>query len=252
MEGKAKGGNARLARARHSVRGRVQAALARAGWEVRPLAGDADERRAKLLASEGIDVVLDVGANVGQYASKLRDSGYSGRIVSFEPYGQAYTQLERTASRDPGWQARRIALGEEAGEVELNVSGNSFSSSLLPIRERHVEIAPDAAYVDREVVPALRLDAIWDELVAAGERVWLKLDVQGFELPVLRGAGERLALTHAVQVELSLTSLYEGDVLWLELGEWLRERGFELVGVEPGHEDPNSGRLIQFDGVFVR
>src|SRR5688500_2068285 len=109
MEGKSRGGDARLARARHAVRGRVQGALARAGWEVRPLADDEDARRVKLLESERIDLVLDVGANVGQYASKLRDAGYTGRIVSFEPYREAFAQLERNAARDPRWEARRLA-----------------------------------------------------------------------------------------------------------------------------------------------
>ncbi len=241
----------RAARARHAVRGRVQAALGRAGWELRPASDDADKRRGRLLEREGIDVVLDVGANVGQYGMRLRTNGYRGRIVSFEPYAQAYAQLERTAARDPLWEAHRIALADEEGEAHLNVAGNSFSSSLLPMADRHRQSAPDAAYVDTEPVRTARLDALWERLVE-GRRIWLKLDVQGFEMHVLRGAGERLADTRVVQSELSLKPLYEGGASWTAVVEWLSDRGFSLAGVEPGFEDPASGRMFQFDGIFVR
>jgi FkbM family methyltransferase len=229
----------------------VQAALGRAGWELRPTAGDAEKRRLKLLAAERIDLVLDVGANVGQFAMRLRSSGYRGRIVSFEPYAAAFRQLERSASRDPQWEARRLALSDSEGEAELNVAGNSFSSSLLPMAAAHLESAPDAAYVATERVPTARLDSLWDEL-ARDSRVWLKLDVQGYEMHVLRGMGERLGDVRVVETELSLTPLYDGAVPWRDAVDWLEERGFALTGVDPGFEDPRSGRMLQFDGVFVR
>jgi len=239
-----------VARTRHLVRGRVQAMLGRAGWEIRPLESDADDRRSKLMAAQRIGVVLDVGANVGQYGMRLRSNGYSGRIASFEPYGQAFDQLQRTAARDPNWEAHRLALSDEAGEAELNVSSNSFSSSFLPLTDRHVEGAPGSAYVTRETVPAVRLDALWSQIVGSS-RVWLKLDVQGFELHVLRGAGERLDEARALQVELSLEPLYAGAPDWRDVVDWLSARGFVLVGVEPGFDDPETGRMLQFDGVFL-
>jgi FkbM family methyltransferase len=242
---------ARAARARHALRGWVQGVLGRAGWEIRPTTGDAAERRARLLAAERINLVLDVGANVGQYAMRLRSSGYGERIVSFEPYATAYRQLKRSASRDPLWEAHRLALSNYEGEGKLNVAGNSFSSSLLAMSSRHLESAPESAYVDSERVSVVRLDSLWDDLVA-GARAWIKLDVQGYEMQVLQGAGERLDEARVVETELSLTSLYEGAAPWRTLVDWLEDREFSLVGVEPGFEDPRSGRMLQFDGVFVR
>jgi FkbM family methyltransferase len=241
----------RAARARHAVRGRIQAALGRAGWELRPATGDADDRRARLLASERIDLVFDVGANVGQYGMRLRGNGYRGRIVSFEPYAQAFAQLERTASRDSLWEAHRLALGEEDGEAELNVAGNSFSSSLLPMADRHLKSAPGSAYVAKERVPTARLESLWGR-IADGARVWLKVDVQGFEIHVLRGAGEHLGSARAVETELSLIPLYEGAVPWTAMVDWLSGRGFSLAGAEPGFEDPRTGQMLQFDGIFLR
>lgn len=244
-------GSGNIARLRHAGRGRVQALLGRAGWEIRPTTTDADQRRSRLLAAEGIDLVLDVGANVGQYGMRLRANGYRGRIVSFEPYETAYAQLQRTADRDALWDAHRLALSDEEGVAELNISSNSFSSSLLALTDRHVESAPGSSYVATESVRARRLDAIWPEVVGTA-RPWLKLDVQGFEMHVLRGAGERLGEARALQIELSLEPLYTGAVGWRDTVDWLEERGFALVAVEPGFDDPATGRMLQFDGFFVR
>ena len=242
----------RSARLRHAARGRVQAVLGRAGWEIRPTTTDEDQRRAKLMASEDIDVVLDIGANVGQYGMRLRNNGYSGRIVSFEPYAQAFDVLHRTATRDGLWDAYRLALTDQEGEAELNIAGNSFSSSLLSLTERHLESAPGSARVATETVPTARLDSAWAQFVGTARRPWIKLDVQGAEMAVLRGAGDRIEDARALQVELSLEPLYEGDVEWRTMVDWLGKRGFALAAVEPGFDDPITGRMLQFDGIFLR
>lgn len=209
-------------------------------------------RRAKLLRSEGVDAVLDVGANAGQYAQRLRGAGYAGRIVSFEPLSEAFGALERAAAGDPAWETHRLALSDADGDAEIHVSANSWSSSLLKMGERHLASAPESAYVGAEKVATARLDSIWDDVVRAGERPFLKLDVQGFEMHVLRGAESHLGELAGVQAELALVHLYEGDSLWHDVVDHLERRGFELAGLEPGFEDPYSGRMLQADGIFVR
>jgi FkbM family methyltransferase len=247
----------RHSRVRASVAEGVQRLLRRAGYELHPYApgpqASADDlRRAKLMTSEGVDLVLDVGANAGYYAERLRGAGYSGRIVSFEPLSDAYAELRRRSAADPGWEARRVALSDEDGEAEIHVSANSWSSSLLDMGARHLESAPESAYVSKETVPTARLDTLWDEVVEPSRRPWLKLDVQGFELHVVRGAASRLDAVHGMQVELALMSLYDGDSLWREVVDSLESRGLRLAGVEPGFEDPDTGRMLQFDGIFLR
>jgi FkbM family methyltransferase len=234
----------------------LQRGLRRAGFELHPyrpgpVPGEEDVRRAKLLRSIGVDLVLDVGANAGQYTRRLRLAGYDGRIVSFEPLSDAFAALERNAARDPLWSARRLALGDEDGTREIHVAGNSWSSSLLDMGERHLASAPESAYVGSETVPVARLDSVWDEVVESDRRPFLKLDVQGFEMHALRGADEHLDRLAGVQVELALTTLYRGDSPWREVVDHLEERGFELAGLEPGFEDPDSGRMLQADGVFI-
>jgi FkbM family methyltransferase len=235
----------------------VQRGLRRAGYELHPYRPgptlyDEDVRRVKLLRSEGIGTVLDVGANAGQYAQRLRAAGYTGRIVSFEPLADAFAALERAAAADGAWEARRMALSDADGEAEIHVAANSWSSSLLDMGERHLASAPESAYVGSQRVATARLDSIWDELIGPGEQPFLKLDVQGFELHVLEGAEEHLDRVAGVQAELALVHLYEGDSLWREVVDHLEARGFELAGLEPGFEDPESGRMLQADGIFLR
>src|SRR3954465_1840833 len=86
-------------------------------------------RRVRVLAAHGVDVVLDVGANAGQYAGHLRREGYRGRIVSFEPVLGSYEQLREAARRDPGWEARHTAVGDTAGTLEVHLYADSLHNS---------------------------------------------------------------------------------------------------------------------------
>jgi FkbM family methyltransferase len=210
------------------------------------------DRSVSLLAQHGIDVVLDVGANIGQYARSLLRMGYRGRIVSFEPLPSARRRLEANARGVPGWQIVPVALGDFDGQSTINVAGNSQSSSLLAMLPQHVAAAPESAYVSAEVVEVRRLDSLFSEHCRAGERCFLKLDVQGFEQAVLRGARESLARCVGVQLEMSLMPLYEGEATFTELLAQMADHGYSLMWLENGFVDPHSGRLLQLDGVFYR
>lgn len=237
------------------LRARIWPAAIRTGFSVARRLGYIPtewSRRARLISHLGATLVLDVGAHLGDWSYQLRRAGYEGRIVSFEPLAAGYARLEAAAASDPNWVCRRIAVGDRDGTVEMNVSENPQSSSLLSISERHRRSAPESAYVSRERVPMTRLDTIWDELATSSDRVFIKLDVQGFELHALRGAEASLASVVGMHVELSLVPLYEDGPLYLEVVENLRDRGFRLAGVDPVLEDAETGELLQMDGIFVR
>ena len=204
------------------------------------------------LANRGIDLVLDVGASTGNYAWTIRATGYGGRICSFEPLKASFANLEKRAADDPGWSCLRLALGARPGESEINVAGNSDSSSLLEMGERHVRSDPASVYVGTETVEVSTVDAIWDRVVKGGESVFLKLDVQGFELEALRGAEHSLPRLVGVQAELSLVPLYEGAPDWTEVIVYLQDHGFQPQRLEPAFEDPRTGEVLQIDGVFTR
>ena len=120
---------------------------------------------------------------------------------------------------------------------------------MLPL---HVEAAPETRYVSSEEVRVRRLDDILSEYLPRKSRTYAKIDVQGFELQALRGAGTFLESVAAIQLELSLVPLYEGSPSAVEVDAFVRQAGYQLVGVEPGFADPVSGRLLQMDGIYVR
>jgi len=213
----------------------------------------AEARLFALLKTHRIDTVIDVGANDGGYGGLLRRGGFEGAILSFEPLQEAHASLTATAQADGRWFVHpRAALGAEAGEVQIHVAGNSASSSILPMHETHEKAAPESRYVGVQKVPVHRLDQVRHEVLEKAGRTLLKVDTQGYEMPVLQGAEKLLPRICGVQLELSLTRLYEGQVLYLEMIQWLQERGFELWNVIPGFIDPASARMLQFDGVFFR
>jgi FkbM family methyltransferase len=209
-------------------------------------------RRVALMRRLGIDLVIDVGANEGQYGSALRRLGYPGRIISFEPVGEAYAKLELRAAADPSWECRRRALGAEAGAAVMSVAANLYSSSLLPIDPSHVAAAPDSATVRTEEVAVARLDDEIAELDLTSRRVLLKLDVQGFERDVLAGAGQTLPSVLALETELSMKQLYSGQALWRDMVDLIETHGLGLHAVEEEFVDPRTGETLQLNGLFVR
>jgi FkbM family methyltransferase len=212
----------------------------------------AGSERVRLLRGAGVDLVLDVGANSGQYGEELRRAGYAGRIVAFEPLSAPFTELERRCGADRRWEAVRVALGREAGRASIHVSRNSVSSSLLPILPRCVESAPEAAYEATEEVRVETLAWAVDRFRGDAARVFVKLDVQGYERAVLDGAGAALDQLAGIQLEGSLVPLYEGETLFCDLAQFLGSRGFVLMRLDPEFTDARTRQLLQVNGFFLR
>ncbi|OBI56039.1 FkbM family methyltransferase [Mycobacterium sp. E787] len=206
------------------------------------------------LESHQVTTVIDVGANSGQYASDLRAAGYTARIVSFEPLSEPFSLLERRASTDPLWECRRSALGDTDGTISINVAGNAGeSSSVLPMLQAHQDAYPPANYVGVEEVPVRRLDSVASEFLRPNDKIFLKIDVQGFEKQVLAGCSATLR-DHCVgvQLELSFVPLYEGGMLIREALDTAYSLGFTPTGLRPCFTDMRNGRTLQADGVFFR
>jgi FkbM family methyltransferase len=207
---------------------------------------------ARILASYGVTLVLDVGANVGQFGAGLRQAGYSQRIVSFEPLPTAFRELAVAASADGLWEAVNCALGEATTDLEIHVSANSVSSSLLPMLPRCSAAAPQAAYIASETVPVFRADEVVPHYLRDDDVVFLKLDVQGYESRVLTGAVKVLSRVTVMQLEMSLVPLYEGESLFLDLCWVAESAGFTLFDIAPVFRDSVTGQLLQVDATFVR
>ena len=212
-----------------------------------PLGGLVD-----LINHLGTNLVIDVGANAGQYAGALRSHGYSGRIESFEPVAAPYAAAVEAAASDARWNVHNYALGATESSAQIHVAGNAAaSSSLLPMLSRHERSAPHSQYVAEEMIRVRPLADMAEELKLA-EGVFLKIDTQGFEREVLKGCGDLIPDgVVGVQLELSLLPLYESGPLAGELINWMAERELVVDFAAPGFTDQQTGELLQFDAVFV-
>lgn len=205
------------------------------------------------LKARNVNLVFDVGANIGQFGLSLREMGYKGRIVSFEPLQAAWNQLSLASQDDPMWEvAERAAVGGEDGEIEINVAGNSVSSSILKMQEAHVRAAPASAYVGKEKLPIRRLDTIGSRYLHPDSILFLKIDTQGYEAQVLKGASHLLEKAVGVHLELSFIPLYDGQCMYDELIGQLKALGFEMWDIMPNFLDTQSGRLLQADATFFQ
>ncbi len=238
-----------------TIKHRLRLALRRLGIDVsRYNAAQSPAARTQIqLQVNRIDTVIDVGANDGGYAQSVLDAGFQGRILSFEPLDLAHRALQDRALGHPRWSvAPRMALGCSNGTVDLNVAGNSTSSSILPMLPKHEMAAPQSRYVGKELVPLRRLDHVEHSTIDSAGAIHLKIDTQGFEMSVLAGSTGLLPRIRGLQLEMSFVPLYEGQVLFREMFDWASGHGFELHGVIPGFSDIATGRMLQADGVFFR
>ena len=213
-----------------------------------------DELVVQLIEMHNASAVIDVGANVGQYAQRMRAAGLALPIVSFEPGAEAYSELLIAAADDTTWTvAPRMAISDVQGTATLNVNKRSDMNSLKPITEKTLSAFPKAKALTTEEVATERLDNILDEFIELHNRpLFLKIDTQGSELEVIRGAERLLHRIVAIQLEMSLLPMYEGEKLYLVVLNELDRLGFDLHLVLPGYFSRALGQQLQFDGLFVR
>lgn len=208
-------------------------------------------QRIKILKNENINLVFDIGAHNGLYGQELREDGYKGRIVSFEPLEKPFRELENRSNNDPLWNCEQFALGDTNGETEINVSGHLTSSSILSITEAHIDAYPSSDTVATELIKVCMLDSVRDKYIFEGDNVFMKVDVQGYEKHVLDGASEALKGIRLLEMELSLSEMYKGGPVMMEMLDILKDMGFDLVAINSVFVDPVSGYLLQADGIFI-
>jgi FkbM family methyltransferase len=206
-----------------------------------------------MLKHHRVNLVLDIGANIGQFAKGLRSAGYDRRILSFEPLTQAHERLSAAARHDAFWEiAPRMAIGDHEGEVQMHVAGNSVSSSVLDMLETHADAAPNSKFIANERVRVATLDSVLSKEVLDGAISFLKIDTQGYEDRVLDGARSVVENSRGLQLELSFVPLYDGQLLLEQLMARMRALGFVVWGIWPGFCDKTSGRMLQVDVAFFR
>ncbi|MBB4933839.1 FkbM family methyltransferase [Lipingzhangella halophila] len=208
---------------------------------------------AALLRHYQVNCVFDVGANIGQYGRRLRQHGYTGRIVSFEPVATMTEKLRRAAENDPEWWVYPYALGREERVDTINVVYGSMSSILDPTtfgNERYKRFRNTRS----QEIDIRRLDSLMDEALKGidAPRSYLKLDTQGYDLEAFAGAGVYKSEFVGLQSEVALMRIYEGMPRMAEAIEAYEAEGFEITGMFPVTREETTGRVLEFDCVMVR
>jgi FkbM family methyltransferase len=211
-------------------------------------------RRIKLLQHYNIDMIFDIGANKGQYAKGIIDAGYTNKMVSFEPLTSAHTVIEKESKKYANWTvAPRCAIGSKNEEIEINISANSVSSTLLNMLDSHIDGAPDSKVIGKEKVQVYPLDEIAPEYLKSTKNLFIKMDVQGFEKEVLKGGQAIIEKAKGIEMEISLVPLYENQTFLLdEALQFMKEKQFRLVSIVPAFTDLKTGVVLQLNGIFFK
>jgi FkbM family methyltransferase len=193
--------------------------------------------------------IADVGANKGQFSLVARALYPNAHIHAFEPLPQAADRFQSLFRKDSQVTLHQTALGEQAGQFDFHVSAKPDSSSLLPITQRQLDFAPNTTTVTTITVPVIRLDHQLDPRKIQGPAL-LKLDVQGAELSVLKGADGCVNLFDYILCEVSFERLYQDQPLAHEIVDFLRLKNFVLQSVGYVWKD-RQGTPIQADFLFI-
>jgi FkbM family methyltransferase len=202
----------------------------------------------------GVQVVVDVGAHEGGYAREVRSAGFDGRIVSIEPDPQSLIALDDAASRDPRWDVIPAAAGDRTQHVTLRRYGMSTLNSLHDLQGAQGLTGFDEPPTATAEVSAGRLDDLLGgtKVGDGSANVLLKIDVQGHELEVLRGAPRTLDRAVLVEIEIPFTPIYASQATARAILDVVDDLGFVPCGVAPLYVDSRTAVMAAADFLFRR
>lgn len=214
-----------------------------------------EEERKKILwlYNLSIKTILDIGANTGQFAEKMRKIFPTTMIYSFEPLPECFKELNQNFQGNKLFKAYNIALGQETGEINMYKNDYSPSSSLLPMADLHKQAFE---YTQNTTFEKIRVEKL-DDFVAKEHLhidfpLMIKLDVQGYEDKVIKGGKNLIQSADIIICELSMEKLYEGQPLFDDIYTLLKKMGFQYRGNYEQLLNPNDGRVVQADGIFIK
>lgn len=204
--------------------------------------------RAKLAGVQP-KTVVDVGANIGQFAVASSRLFQGAAVFPIEPDPRVAEQLRENIGLPVAENVRVIAVGDSVGTATFHVNRDPQVSSLLPLGEDRIEFFPDSRVIEKITVPVTTLDALFEGVTLA-EPILLKIDVQGFEDRVIAGAGAFLERVRWVLMEVAFSKLYEGERDFESIVDLLKKHGFHFVRPMNFHISPKTGEIIEMDALF--
>jgi len=206
-----------------------------------------------LIGKFDIDLILDIGANEGQFVREIRNLNYKKKIISFEPVEDVHKNLINNSKKDNEWEIyEKCCLGEIDGFTEINVSSYSQSSSILNFTPLHLNAKPTAVKKKKEKVKMCKLDTIIKNIDIENKKILLKIDTQGYEAQIIDGAKNFLNNVDIIICELSLYEVYEEQKLFKDIIDKLAEYNFKIASLQNGFTDKKSNHLLQIDAIFIK
>jgi len=208
----------------------------------------ATEHRFIINKIKKINTIIDVGANKGQFSAMLRILYPDAFIYSFEPLQAPFNRFSRTFKNDTRIRLYNYAIGSSNGEKVMHISKREDSSSLLPITEIQSQKFPGTEEIIQQEIKVSRLNNLI-KIEDINKPCLMKIDVQGYELEVLKGSLEFLPIIDYIYAECSFVELYEGQSLAKDIISFLQKNNFYLEGVYNMQYDKN-GIAVQGDFLF--
>jgi FkbM family methyltransferase len=207
----------------------------------------------ELLKLYRVETVFDIGANSGVSGEYFRNIGFAGKIVSFEPVRDLYRQLQEKAIKDPLWLSENVAIGDQEGEQEINLTGGFGAANSFLVSTGHMEqVAPELATIGRQMVKVRTLHSVIEEHYQRGNRLFLKIDAQGYEKKILEVAGDQLSKVVGMRIEFSIVRSYEGEPLICDMLPYLYELGYRVCAIEEAWSNRTTQEVYQVDAVLFR
>jgi FkbM family methyltransferase len=206
---------------------------------------------AKILSNRKIDLVLDVGASTGNWASQLIDEGCASKIISFEPLSSSYKVLKSRCSEFTNWECYNFAIGDITGQTSLNISKNNESSSISKILNTHIEAFPESQIIREESIEIKTIDNFLQKRSDLEGNIFAKVDVQGFEKKVLTGASYSLDRISILQLEMGLEALYHDELLFCDWLKYLKDLQFHPLYIQNAFSHHETKKLLQVDCIFL-
>ena len=209
----------------------------------------------KSINKNNINSIIDVGANSGQFAEEIFKNNFNGSILSFEPLKLEHSVLldKQIKIKKNNWEiAQRCGLGSSEKKSNINISGMRQSSSILDISKIHTDLYPDSVNVDKEEIDIFPLDNFYNKIINMEKNILLKIDTQGYELEILKGAEQTLKYIEAIYAEVSLVELYKNQPLFDEIFKYIKKSGFSVWSVDRAVGNNLTGQTYQLDIFFIK
>lgn len=203
----------------------------------------------------GVDTIIDIGANKGQFGELVYEAGFRGKIISFEPLKTAHEALLKLIPRYPNWVvAKPMAIGKSSKEEYINVCSRSSCSSILTMLKEHKDALPNLQTTHQEKIFIQSLDNVLEIYLPKYKdtKYLIKIDVQGYEWNVILGAQQSLKSATAVFCEVSLKPLFETQKLWMDIITYLEKLDFKIWAIQKAFINEQRGEDLQLNILFVK